>query len=99
MNSVTVKRSHCVYILVPTSGERWYYVGWTNNPKQRLTQHNSGKVRATIPRRPYRLLIVERFRTKNAALRFEQVVKRNTPVKYLIVRLAGRLRQPIVDRA
>lgn len=94
-----MKRSHCVYILVPTSGERWYYVGWTNDPKQRLTMHNAGKVRATIPRKHYRMLIVARFRTKNAALRFEQTLKRNKDVKYLIVRLAGRLRQPIVDRA
>lgn len=99
MHSPVATYANCVYILEPTSGERWYYVGWTNTPASRLTSHNAGKVRATIPRKPYRMLIIARFRTKNAALRFEQAVKRNTPVKYLIVRLAGSLRKPIVDRS
>ena len=56
-----------------------YYTGWTNNLKQRIEAHNSGKgAKYTKGRGPVKLVHVETFDTKEEAMKREYQVKRLT---------------------
>lgn len=56
-----------------------YYTGWTNNLKQRIEAHNSGKgAKYTKGRGPVKLVHVEIFDTKEEAMKREYQVKRLT---------------------
>lgn len=55
------------------------YTGWTNNLEKRLKAHNSGKGASyTHARRPVRLVYIERFETKEEAMRREYRIKQLT---------------------
>ncbi|MDP6381556.1 MAG: GIY-YIG nuclease family protein, partial [Phycisphaerae bacterium] len=49
-----------VYILKSNNTE-WFYVGISKNPSSRLRTHNSGKVKSTKARRPYKIVLLEEF--------------------------------------
>jgi len=55
-----------VYILQSEKDQRTY-VGYTNNLKQRLREHNKGSVRTTRNRRPLRLIFSENYNSKEQA--------------------------------
>lgn len=38
-----------------------FYIGYTNDLRQRVSSHNSGENKATKPFRPYRLVFYEAF--------------------------------------
>jgi len=63
-----------VYIIKSNKFD-WYYVGVSKDPSDRLTFHNSGKVRSTKARRPYSILIIEDFDGKISARRREKYYK------------------------
>ena len=63
-----------VYVLRSDKFER-NYVGFTKDVSERIKQHNSGKTRSTRPYRPWRLLVSERFETKELALAREKFLK------------------------
>ncbi|MBV8099572.1 MAG: GIY-YIG nuclease family protein [Verrucomicrobia bacterium] len=46
---------HFVYIIVSVPHPDHYYVGLTENVRQRVGHHNQGIVRSTAPFRPWRL--------------------------------------------
>lgn len=77
---------HCIYILTPDSGENWLYVGYTINPEERLKKHNGGKVISTKQRRPYRMVVVERYATKDEATKRERQIKKSTATKKRLVK-------------
>jgi len=60
----------CVYVLQSLKDLRTY-VGYTNNFKRRLKQHNSGLVKSTKHRTPFRLLFQENFNTSQEAKKRE----------------------------
>ena len=60
-----------VYILISKDGKRTY-TGCTNNLKQRLSEHNLGKVRSSKPYLPYEVLHSEQFATLKEARRKEK---------------------------
>jgi putative endonuclease len=59
-----------VYILLSLSDNRTY-VGLTNNFARRLKEHNSGKVRSTKHRIPFKILFTEQFETLKEARKRE----------------------------
>jgi len=52
-----------------------FYVGYSEDLRQRLTEHNSGKNYSTKNRRPLELIFYEAFLHKSDALRREGYLK------------------------
>lgn len=68
-------RQNYVYIL--RCGDGTYYTGWTNDPEQRLQNHNQGRgAKYTRGRLPVVFVYQEKCATKGEALRRERAVKR-----------------------
>jgi len=63
-----------IYILQSLRDQRTY-VGYTDNVERRLIQHNSGYVRSTKHRIPFKLLFTEEFETSREAKRRESYWK------------------------
>lgn len=51
------------------------YMGRSDDLKRRITEHNTGKVKATKNRRPLELIFYEAFKSKQDAIRREQYFK------------------------
>ena len=64
----------CVYVL-QSEKDNQFYIGYTTNLKQRLTDHFHGNSAATAPRRPFKLIFCEYFQSKKDALRRESYFK------------------------
>jgi len=62
------------YILKSLS-DGTYYKGSTNNLKERIKQHNAGKVKYTKGHIPYKLHYFEEFETRTEALQREKFFK------------------------
>ena len=56
-------KMYFVYIIYSEKFER-FYVGLSYNVKQRLKQHNSGKVKPTKPFVKWKLIHLEKFNTR-----------------------------------
>ncbi|MBI4037613.1 GIY-YIG nuclease family protein [Candidatus Curtissbacteria bacterium] len=65
---------HTVYILQSLKDKRTY-VGSTDNFERRLLQHNSGRVKSTKHRTPFKVLFTEEFETIQEAKKREQYYK------------------------
>lgn len=52
-----------------------YYIGHTENLNTRLKQHNSGRVRSTKTKRPWKLVYRESFNNKQEAYKRELQIK------------------------
>ena len=52
-----------------------YYIGHTKNLDKRLKRHNNGLVRATKSGRPWKVIYVEEYKTKQEAYRRELQIK------------------------
>lgn len=63
-----------VYILLSWK-DRKFYVGSTNNLKQRINQHTSGTVFSTKSRLPVKLVYYEAFSSPTDAIREEKFLK------------------------
>ena len=64
---------HYVYLIESSGGNR--YVGFTTDLRQRLLDHNEGRLRNTARYRPWRLITYLGFSSKKQALAFEHYVK------------------------
>jgi putative endonuclease len=53
------------------------YIGSTNNLRRRLSEHNSGKVTSTKPRRPFELRYYEAFYKEVDARKREDSMKKD----------------------
>jgi putative endonuclease len=71
-----------VYILQSQSTGR-YYIGYSELPDRRLSEHNSGKVKSTRPYRPWVKVHVEQFATASAAMSREKELKSKKSRDYL----------------
>lgn len=65
---------HYVYILRSLK-DRLFYIGYSENLKTRVRDHNSGKNVSTKDRRPLELIFYEAFPSKKDALRRESYFK------------------------
>jgi putative endonuclease len=63
-----------VYILKSLSTGR-FYIGSTEDTVNRLTEHNSGEVKATRSYRPWTIVYTETFSTRSEAYRRERQIK------------------------
>jgi putative endonuclease len=57
---------HCVYVL-KSLGDSKNYVGVTGDLEKRIKAHNWGRVSSTKPRRPFELIYVEEFESREIA--------------------------------
>ncbi len=62
------------YVLKSTKDDK-LYIGWTNDLKKRLLNHNSGKVEATKDRKPLNLIYYEACKSKEKAIEREKYFK------------------------
>jgi len=60
------------------------YVGYTNNLKNRLKLHNSGRGAKFTKGRIWKLLYYERYQTKKEAILRECYIKKNRKLRNLI---------------
>jgi len=63
-----------VYVL-KSELDRKLYVGYTENLQSRLKRHQDGEVISTKPRRPFRLIFYEGYKSKEDAKRRERYLK------------------------
>lgn len=78
MNSPkTFEKSGCyyVYILQSETDRERFYVGFSENLKSRLKEHNSGKNVHTAKSRPWRVKTAIAFDERKKALDFERYLK------------------------
>jgi putative endonuclease len=64
-----------VYILVSLSGPGHFYVGLTDDLKNRLRRHNAGEVPHTSKFRPWRIKTAVAFTDGLRAVHFERYLK------------------------
>ena len=64
-----------VYILASLARER-FYIGYSEDPDQRLVEHNVVKVKSTRPYRPWERVHLECYATETEARRRERYLKR-----------------------
>jgi putative endonuclease len=68
-----------------------FYIGSTGDLRERLQQHNKGRVRSTAYRRPLRLIYYEGCLCADDARRRERYLKTGRGGRYLKQRLASWL--------
>ena len=86
-----MKLLYCVYVFLSLK-DRKFYIGYTTNLKQRLTDHFHGQSKATAPRRPFKLIFCEYFLSKKDAMRRERYFKTSYGKKALKIMLREGLK-------
>jgi predicted GIY-YIG superfamily endonuclease len=71
---------YIVYILSLSNNQR--YVGFTENIKQRVIDHNIGKCETTTKYRPVKLIWYCTFSNKKKALTFEKYLKSGSGTEF-----------------
>jgi putative endonuclease len=79
-----------VYILQAESSGR-FYIGYSESPERRLSEHNAGKVKSTRNFRPWVKVYAEGFQAQIEAIRREKEIKAMKSRLY-IQKLIGRAR-------
>ena len=89
--------SYFVYLLLCDDGS--YYTGYTNNVTLRFERHKKGYgARYTRIRRPKKVVYVEEFRTRGAAIRRElQIKSLSHREKHELVSIGARKRIELVQ--
>ena len=70
-----------VYMLISEGNKPISYVGYTNNLKNRIRLHNSGKGAKFTRGRKWKLIYKEKFRSKNKAISREYYIKNNKTLR------------------
>ena len=73
----------CVYVLRSSHDDK-FYVGITNNLKDRVNRHNEGRVASTQARAPFSLIHAEDFGDYQSARRREKFLKSGSGRVYLM---------------
>ena len=66
-----------VYMLISKGNKPVTYVGYTNNLKNRIKLHNSGKGAKFTRGRSWKLIYKEKYKSKNKAILREYYIKKN----------------------
>ncbi|MCR4334732.1 MAG: GIY-YIG nuclease family protein [Patescibacteria group bacterium] len=74
-----------VYI-IKSLAKKWYYVGSTNRIRERVKEHNDGKVRSTKHYVPFILVYTEDFNSEKEARTYERKLKDCRREKEIILR-------------
>ncbi len=78
------------YVLL-SEKDRKFYIGSTRDLRERMREHNQGRVRSTAYRRPLRLIYYEACLNVDDARRRERYLKTGRGGRYLKQRLASWL--------
>ena len=70
------------YVLKSTSDEK-LYIGWTNDLRNRIEEHNSGKVSSTKNRTPLELVYYEACLSREKSIQREKQLKTGYGRAYL----------------
>lgn len=73
---------HFVYVLESLVDKSWY-IGYTTEPKRRLSEHNASKNASTKSKKPWQILYLEAYRDKRDALGREKFLKSGSGRIYL----------------
>jgi len=73
-----------VYFLVTKSKYNISYIGWTNNLKKRIREHNEGKGAKFTRGRKWKLIYYEVVNNKSSALKREYELKKNRKLRNFI---------------
>ena len=80
-----------VYVLISLK-DRNFYVGYTDNLKERLKQHQQGKVMSTKNRRPLKLVYYEACLNQQDATHREKYLKTSWGKRYIKNRIKNYLK-------
>ncbi len=72
------------YLIKSLSKKSVTYVGYTNNLKNRIKLHNSGKGAKFTRGRKWKLVYMEKFKSKKMAISREYYIKKNRKLRNLI---------------
>ena len=64
-----------IYLIQSSNFSKEYYTGITDNIKDRLTDHNTGKSPHTTKYKPWKLICYTAFADENKAFAFEKYLK------------------------
>lgn len=64
-----------VYVIVSETDPGRYYIGFSSQPDDRLTEHNAGKNPSTADFTPWRFAAIFSFPSEQQARRFERYLK------------------------
>ena len=81
------------YILISEKDDK-FYVGYTDNLKRRIKQHNNGDVESTKYRRPLKLIYYESCLNQKDAIHREKYLKTSFGKKYI----RNRLKNYFIDK-
>ena len=70
-----------VYMLISKGSKPVSYVGYTNNLKNRIKLHNSGKGAKFTRGRKWKLIYKKKFKSKNKAISREYYIKKNRTLR------------------
>ena len=70
-----------VYMLISKSNKPISYVGYTKNLKSRIKLHNSGKGAKFTRGRKWKLIYMEKFKSKSKAISREYYIKNNKTLR------------------
>ena len=90
-----IKRKNHFFVYIVQCKSGTYYTGYTNNLKNRIKEHNSGKgARYTRDRRPVKLVWCKEYRYFKLALKKEKALKCLTHrQKQELIRIYGQTKQ------
>ena len=60
-----------------------YYIGSTQDLKERLERHNQGRSQYTKPKRPWKLVYHEQYPDRSSAVKREQEIKNRKSKDYI----------------
>ena len=76
-----------VYFLVAKPRYNISYIGWTNNLKKRIKEHNAGKGAKFTRGRKWKLIYYEVVNNKSTALKREYILKKNRKLRNYIKKM------------
>ena len=76
-----------VYILQSLNSQKQIYIGFTQDIKQRIKDHNHGKSKHTDKFKPWKIIYISAFIDKKKALDFEKYLKTSSGKAFMRKRL------------
>ena len=66
----------CYVYLIQSQIDKSYYVGISENPQKRLNEHNSGKLKITSKKKPYKITYIKEYLNYQSARKHEIWLKK-----------------------
>jgi len=74
--------AYFVYIIESVK-DGTYYIGSTQDIEERLQRHNQGRSKYTRTKQPWKLIYVEEYKDRTAAIKKELVIKQRKSKDYI----------------